>query len=569
MAVESFPELLQKLREVHEHDLEGWQEKVLELTNKKNIDTKRMEELYNRNQQLREQQRMLTENIKQLENRLRAGLCDRCTVTQDVAKKRQQEYENSQLQSLQHISLLVTEMSALKKENDRLREELKSLRERTNRQNGHSEDSITPEVNLSLETAVAAVTLMTSGLKSSQPPPGDATVPAATGKSETENSPNDSLEKASEHKRIQGWGRAISFESNKSTLSISSPRRWGTEHGPERRAASVDSLEQGRSPLSSLPSPFNLLKSNPIFSSIISEECSNRQQIHTPVPFRPLPMKNGHLPWPLSESTDWVTVSVPSSGIRSGMVVHPSQTQIPSSNILRFPKLVSQINGLQSHTHGPSPISLRAWSEHPPRRSREKILADVEDITNPHQWRSSATQLERIFGENLREDEEEVPLDLSESGCSKSKEKEKTQSQSDASSSSSLSAPFSSLSQCTSNPQSDLQTGDNNTQEDEAQQKFEEQEEVKEDETSPALEMPVNSENMQIPSLTISLQPVVVMETLKPGGQTVKVTDPGTRSVEPEQKENNNHETSRKRAGQDTDSLSQRSLKEKKIRSSR
>ncbi|XP_051516866.1 RBBP8 N-terminal-like protein [Myxocyprinus asiaticus] len=564
MAVESFSELMQKLQEVHEHELEGWQEKVLELTNKKNIDTKRMEELYNRNQQLREQQRMLTENIKQLENRLRAGLCDRCTVTQDVAKKRQQEYENSQLQSLQHISLLVTEMSALKKENDRLREELKTLRERTNRQNGHSEDSITPEVKLSLDAAVS-----TSGPKSTQPPPGDATVPAATVKSETENSPNDSLEKASEHKLIKGWGRAISFESNKPKLSISSPGRWGTEHGAERRAASVDSVEQGHSPLSSLPSPFNLLKSNPIFSSTISEECSNRQQIHAPVPFRPLPIKTGHLPWPLSESTDWVTVSAPSSGVSTGMVVHPSQTQIPSTNILRFPKLVSQINGLQSRTHGPSPISLRAWSEQPPRRSREKRLADVEDVTKPHQWRASTTQPERIFGENLREDEEEVPLDLSESGCSKSKEKEKTPSQSDASSSSSLPAPFSSLSQCPSNPQSDLQTGDNNTQEEEAQEKCEEQEKVKEDETSPALEMPVNSENMKIPSLTISLQPVVVMESLKPRGQTVKVTDPGTRSVEPEEKENNNHETSRKRAGQDTDSLSQRSLKEKKIRLSR
>lgn len=38
--------------------------------------------------------------------RLRAGLCDRCTVTQEVAKKRQQEYEASQIQSLQHISMM-------------------------------------------------------------------------------------------------------------------------------------------------------------------------------------------------------------------------------------------------------------------------------------------------------------------------------------------------------------------------------------------------------------------------------------------------------------------------------
>ncbi|KAL1249779.1 hypothetical protein QQF64_020784 [Cirrhinus molitorella] len=568
MAVESFPELLQKLREVHEHELEGWQEKVLELTNKKNIDSKRIEELYSRNQQMKEQQRILTENIKQLENRLRAGLCDRCTVTQDVAKKRQQEYENSQLQSLQHISLLVSEMNALKKENDRLREELKGLRDPSNRHNGHSEDAVTPEIKVSPDTAVAAVTLLSSGLKSSQPPPGDATVPAATFKRETDSCPTD-LEKASEHKLMQSWGRAFSFESSKPLLP---PSRWATDHSTERRSASVDSVEHGHSPLSpSLPSPLSLLKNNPIFSSVASEERSNRQQIHAPVPFRPLPIKTGRLsiPWSLSESTDWVTVAAASSGVTSGIAVHPSQSPVPSSNILRFPKLIPQSSGHQSRTHGPKPSGLRPWSrrhmsEH--AESREKRV--TEAATAPPQWRVSAAQPERIFGENLRQDEEEAPLDLSESGRSKSKEKEKTHSQSDASSSSSSSPPatLSSSSQCPSSPQSDQQTTDNNTQQEEAQETCKDQEEVKEVERSSAAETPVSSEKKKIPPLTISLQPVVVMESLKSGGQ---LSDPGSRTLEQEEKENNNHEASRKRPGQDTDALSQRSLKERKIRLSR
>lgn len=63
------------------------------------------------------------------------------------------------------------------------------------RQNGLSEDTIAQEVKMSPDTAVAAVSLLTSGLKSSQPPPGDTTVPAATVKRETENSPTDSLGK--------------------------------------------------------------------------------------------------------------------------------------------------------------------------------------------------------------------------------------------------------------------------------------------------------------------------------------------------------------------------------------
>ncbi|XP_026055291.1 RBBP8 N-terminal-like protein [Carassius auratus] len=563
MALESFPELLQKLREVHEHELEGWQEKVLELTNKKNIDAKRMEELYNRNQQMKEQQRILTENIKQLENRLRAGLCDRCTVTQDVAKKRQQEYENSQLQSLQHISLMVSEMSALKKENDRLREEVKGLRDPSNQQNGHSEDAITPEVKVSPDTAVAAVTLLASGLKSSQTPPGDATVPAASVK----HSPTHSLEKASEHKLMQSWGRVFSFESNKPMLPIS---RWGTDHNAEKRSSSVDSVEHRQSPLSpSLPSPLRLLKNNPIFNSVGSEERSSRQQIHTPVPFRPLPIKTGRLsiPWSLSESTDWVTVAAGGSGVGSRIAVHPSQTPIPSSNILRFPKLVPPSSGHQSRTHGPTPSGLRPWSrrnlsEH--AESRENRVAEA--VTAPPQWKPSAAQPERVFGENLREDEEEAPLDLSESGRSKNKEKEKTHSPSDVSSSSSSSPPatLSSSSQSPSSPQSDQQTPDNNTQE-EAQETNKEPEEVKEGETSPAAETSVSSEKKKIPPLTISLQPVVVMETLKSG---IQLSDHGSRPMEQEEKENKNHETSRKRLGQDTDA-SQRSVKEKKIRLSR
>lgn len=233
----------------------------------------------------------------------------------------------------------------------------------------------------------------------------------------------------------------------------------------------MDSVEHRHSPLSpSLPSPLSLLKNNPIFSSVASEERSSRQQIHAPVPFRPLPIKTGRLsiPWPLSESTDWVTVAAGGSGVGSGIAVHPSQTPIPSSNILRLPKLVPPSSGHQSRTHGPTPsglrpLSRRNLSEH--AESREKRV--TEAVTAPPQWKVSATQPKRIFGQNLRVDEEEAPLDLSESGRSKSKEKEKTNSQSDSSSSSSSSSPpdtLSSSSQCPSSPQSDQQTADNNTQ---------------------------------------------------------------------------------------------------------
>lgn len=55
------------------------------------------------------------------------------------------------------------------------------------RQNGHVEDTVSPEVKVSPDPA------MSSGLKSCQPPAGDAIVPAATVKRESDSSPTDSL----------------------------------------------------------------------------------------------------------------------------------------------------------------------------------------------------------------------------------------------------------------------------------------------------------------------------------------------------------------------------------------
>lgn len=208
-----------------------------------------------------------------------------------------------------------------------------------------------------------------------------------------------------------------------------------------------------------------------MFSSAASEERSSRQQIHTPVPYRPLPIKTGGLPipWPHSESTDWVTVEAAGSGVSSGIAVNSSQSPFLSSSILRFPKLVPPSSALQSRTRGSTPGGPRPWSRRnlsENAESREK--KETEVVAAPPQWSALAAQSERIFGENLRggEEEEEAPLDLSESGRSKSQEKDKTHSQSDASSSLSSSPPatHSSSSQCPSSPQSDQQTADNNTQ---------------------------------------------------------------------------------------------------------
>ncbi|NXP47366.1 RB8NL protein, partial [Heliornis fulica] len=128
MTSESFAEFLNKLKEIHEKEVQGLQSKLAELTTEKCRDAQRVEELYAKNHQLREQQKVLKENVKVLENRLRAGLCDRCMVTQELAKKKQNEYETSHFQSLQHIFILTNEMNRLREENKTLKEELKRLR---------------------------------------------------------------------------------------------------------------------------------------------------------------------------------------------------------------------------------------------------------------------------------------------------------------------------------------------------------------------------------------------------------------------------------------------------------
>ncbi|XP_071302925.1 RBBP8 N-terminal-like protein [Agelaius tricolor] len=159
MTTESFAEFLNKLKEIHEKEVQGLHSKVTELTTEKCRDAQRIEELFAKNHQLREQQKVLKENVKVLENRLRAGLCDRCMVTQELAKKKQNEYETSHFQSLQHIFILSNETNRLREENKALKEELKrlqSLEDRTKTPGVSSRESCsTPSSPLTLLSPVS------------------------------------------------------------------------------------------------------------------------------------------------------------------------------------------------------------------------------------------------------------------------------------------------------------------------------------------------------------------------------------------------------------------------------
>lgn len=119
-----FKELWTKLKEYHDKEVQGLQAKVTKLKKERILDAQRLEEFFTKNQQLREQQKVLHETIKVLEDRLRAGLCDRCAVTEEHMRKKQQEFENIRQQNLKLITELMNEKNTLQEENKKLSEQL-------------------------------------------------------------------------------------------------------------------------------------------------------------------------------------------------------------------------------------------------------------------------------------------------------------------------------------------------------------------------------------------------------------------------------------------------------------
>ncbi|XP_058689538.1 DNA endonuclease RBBP8 [Poecile atricapillus] len=122
-----FKEVWCKLKECHDKEVQGLQLKISKLKKERCLDAERLEEFYTKNQQLREQQKALHDTIKVLEDRLRAGLCDRCAVTEEHMRKKQQEFENIRQQNLKLITELMNEKNNLQDENKKLTEQLQQL----------------------------------------------------------------------------------------------------------------------------------------------------------------------------------------------------------------------------------------------------------------------------------------------------------------------------------------------------------------------------------------------------------------------------------------------------------
>ncbi|KAM5158461.1 DNA endonuclease RBBP8 isoform 2-T3 [Mantella aurantiaca] len=153
-----FKDLWTKLKECHDKELQELLVKINKLKTQRCLDAQRLEEFYTKNQQLREQHKALHDTIKVLEDRLRAGLCDRCAVTEDHMRKKQQEFENIRQQNLKLITELMEEKNTLQEENKRLSKQLEHMQKATDKiLKAHDEGTANCEDGIIPDSPVSSV----------------------------------------------------------------------------------------------------------------------------------------------------------------------------------------------------------------------------------------------------------------------------------------------------------------------------------------------------------------------------------------------------------------------------
>ncbi|XP_020568251.1 DNA endonuclease RBBP8 isoform X2 [Oryzias latipes] len=120
-AADPFEDLWRQLGECHHHVTGELEAKVSRLKKDRCLDAQRLEVFYNRNQHLKEENKTLHDTIHLLEERLRAGECDRCVVLEEKLK-------SSLDQNLRLLDELRIERNNLQDENRKLRAEIQKLK---------------------------------------------------------------------------------------------------------------------------------------------------------------------------------------------------------------------------------------------------------------------------------------------------------------------------------------------------------------------------------------------------------------------------------------------------------
>ncbi|KAM4718637.1 DNA endonuclease RBBP8 isoform 1-T2 [Anableps anableps] len=116
-----FEDLWRQLKECHQTTVQEFEAKVSKLKKDRCLDAQKLEVFYNRNQQLKEQNKSLQDSISLLEDRFRGGECDRCAVLEEKLK-------SSQDLNLDVITKLKNENKNLEDENRKLQAELQKMK---------------------------------------------------------------------------------------------------------------------------------------------------------------------------------------------------------------------------------------------------------------------------------------------------------------------------------------------------------------------------------------------------------------------------------------------------------
>ncbi|XP_059508744.1 uncharacterized protein LOC125461430 isoform X3 [Stegostoma tigrinum] len=113
--MDNFTDVWAKLKELHDQEIQGLYTKLTEINMERCLDAQRLEELFSKNHQLREQHKIMNENVKNLENRARQNqvyprgnrsLSDNATPAESVlTTKRKQSLDCSFSSFQDHQSL--------------------------------------------------------------------------------------------------------------------------------------------------------------------------------------------------------------------------------------------------------------------------------------------------------------------------------------------------------------------------------------------------------------------------------------------------------------------------------
>uniref|UniRef100_A0A096LWF9 DNA endonuclease RBBP8 n=1 Tax=Poecilia formosa TaxID=48698 RepID=A0A096LWF9_POEFO len=118
-----FEDVWRQLKECHQNTVQEYESKVSKLKKDRCLDAQKLEVFYNRNQQLKEQNKSLQDSIGLLEDRLRVAECDRCAALEEKLK-------SSQDQNMVVITKLKNENKNLEDENRNLQAELQKMKMR-------------------------------------------------------------------------------------------------------------------------------------------------------------------------------------------------------------------------------------------------------------------------------------------------------------------------------------------------------------------------------------------------------------------------------------------------------